>query len=430
MAVQLLYLLLIIITSTITNLAGGELMLQMPLSINPVVQEVITERGEILTLFYATNTEYYSKLSPVDMVISLEQSLSKVMRNTVSGAVVLGIAAKNNGLTTDKLIYNARNRWTVNVSLSEIRAVLTADEEYLYPISDNITLSKLQNLGLRVLGRKYNVSVENQTDALHSSNAITFRAVEQDWIDVVKYITKTKLVMLAEKYDVNMDILAKTLNLTSSELFNVTLGQLDGILAKDLHFLLSTNPPTTDPPTTRAPTVPTTSPTPPEISLPTSQRVGSASTAKATHPIISTASGKPTEGKSEGTTKINLALFVGVAVGLLLLFLASSSVWCFRRKRRDSTQNEKSSKNDVKLNNLWLDKSQQSVSRSPEEPYRAEQSRFVRSASTSALGVDSRFKGLRYSAPRPTSMSFAPSTNRVPISRSSFIYDSRKEIFV
>lgn len=410
-------------------------MLQMPLSINPVVQEVITERGEILTLFYATNTEYFSKLSPVDMVISLEQSLSKVMRNTVSGAVVLGIAAKTNGLTTDKLLYNARNRWTVNVSLSEIRAVLTADEEYLYPISDNITLSKLQNLGLRVLGRKYNVSVENQTEALHSSNASTFRAVEQDWIDVVKYITKTKLVMLAEKYDVSVDILAKTLNLTSSELFNVTLGQLDGILEKDLHFLLSTNPPTTrptttNPPTTRAPTVPATSPTPPEISLPTSQRVGSASTAKATHPIMSTASGKPTEGKSEGATKINLALFVGVAVGLLLLFLASSSVWCFRRKRRNSTQNEKSSKNDVKLNNLWLDKSEQSFSPSPEEQHRAEQSRFVRSASTSALGVDSRFKGLRYSAPRPTSMSFAPSTNRVPISRSSFIYDSRKEIFV
>lgn len=410
-------------------------MLQMPLSINPVVQEVITERGEILTLFYATNTEYFSKLSPVDMVISLEQSLSKVMRNTVSGAVVLGIAAKTNGLTTDKLLYNARNRWTVNVSLSEIRAVLTADEEYLYPISDNITLSKLQNLGLRVLGRKYNVSVENQMEALHSSNASTFRAVEQDWIDVVKYITKTKLVMLAEKYEVSVDILSKTLNLTSSELFNVTLGQLDGILAKDLHFLLSTNPPTTrptttNPPTTRAPTVPATSPTPPEISLPTSQRVGSASTAKATHPIMSTASGKPTEGKREGTTKINLALFVGVAVGLLLLFLASSSVWCFRRKRRNSTQNEKSSKNDVKLNNLWLDKSEQSFSPSPEEQHRAEQSRFVRSASTSALGVDSRFKGLRYSAPRPTSMSFAPSTNRVPISRSSFIYDSRKEIFV
>ena len=457
MAVQLLYLLLITITTTITNFAGGELTLQMPLTINPVVQEVITKRGSILKLFYATNSEYYSRLSPVDMVISLDQSMSKVMRNTVTGAVVLGIAAKSNGLTADKLLYNPHNRWTVNVSSSEIRDVLTTDEQNLYPISDNITLSKLQSLGLRVLGHRYNISVENQTEALDSSNASTYRAVEQDWIDVIKYITTNKLTSLAEKYDVSIDTLAKAINLTSSKLFNVTLGQLDEILSKDLSFLVPTTPsthptkesttpspptttlPTTNPPTltnsptTRSPTVPTTSPTPPEITLPTSLHVGSSSTAKSTHPsnlkIVTTAEGKPTEDKSEGTTKINLALFVGVAVGLLLLFVASSSVWCFRRKRRNAAQSEKG-KSDMKLNNLWLDRIEQPSSPSPEEQHKAEQSRFVRSASTSTLGVDSRFKGLRYSAPRPSSMTFAPSTNRVPISRNSFIYDHRKEIFV
>ena len=448
MEVQLLYLLLITITTTITNFAGGELLLQMPLTINPVIQEVVTKRGTIVKLFSNLDSEFFSRLSPVDMVTSLERSLSHVMRNTVSGAVVLGVAAKSDGLTTEQLLYNPHNKWTVNVSITEIRAVLTTDEPHLYPLSDNITLRKLQDLGFRVLQHKYNISLENQAEMLHSSNASTFQAIEQDWINVVKYITVTKTNSLAKNYGVSVETLAEALNLTSSELHSVTLGELDKILLKDFRFLLSTTPatttnspttnslttnsPTTNNPTTSTPTVPTKSPTPREISLPTSLHIGSETTEKSTQPSpkIVTAAGKPTEGKREGTTKINLALFVGVAAGLLLLLVASSSVWCLRRKRRNCSQNEKNDKKDgVKMNNLWLDKTENPVPPSPEERHQAEQLRFVRSASTSALGVDSRFKGLRYSTPRPSSSTFT-STSQVPISRNSFLYDHRKEIFV
>ncbi len=431
-------------TTTITNFASGELLLQMPLTINPVLQEVITKRGTIVQLFSGLNAEFYSRLSPVDMATSLGQSISHVMRNTISGAVVLGVAAKSNGLTTEELLYNPQNKWTVNISITEIRAVLATDELNLYPFSDNITLTKLQNLGLRVLGYKYNISLENQVEAFLSSNASTFRTIEQDWITVVRYITASKLNKLAERFEVNVETLAKALKLTSSELYNVTLTELDEILLKDWSFLITTTPsgttsiPTTSPPTISttspkiSPTIPTKSPTPPEISLPTSLYFGSETTQKSTQlsfEITSTASGKPTEGKSKGTTTINLALFVGVAAGLLLLLVASSSVWCFRRKRRNSSQNEKSLNNDIKMNHLWVDKTENPIPSSPEDRRQVEHLKFVRSASTSTLGVDSRFKGLRYGAPRPSSSTFS-STTQVPISRNSFIYDRRKEIFV
>ncbi|CAB3983120.1 Hypothetical predicted protein [Paramuricea clavata] len=454
MEVQLLYLLLITITTTITNFAGGELLLQMPLTINPVIQEVITKRGTIVKLFSGLHPEFFSRLSPVDMVTSLERSLSHVMRNTVSGAVVLGVAARSDGLTTEQLLYNPHNKWTVNVSITEIRAVLKTDEQHLYPLSDNVTVRKLQELGFRVLQHKYNISLENQAEMLHSSNASTFQAIEQDWINVVKYITVTKTNSLAKNYGVSVETLAEALNLTSSELHSVTLGELDKILLKDFRFLLSTTPatttnspttnsattnspttnsPTTNNPTTSNPTIPTKSPTPRDISLPTSLHIGSETTEKSTQPspkIVTSAPGKPTEGKREGTTKINLALFVGVAAGLLLLLVASSSVWCLRRKRRNCSQNEKNnSKDGVKMNNIWLDKTENPVPPSPEERHQAEQLRFVRSASTSTLGMDSRFKGLRYSTPRPSSSTFT-STSQVPISRNSFLYDHRKEIFV
>jgi uncharacterized protein (UPF0262 family) len=444
MAVQLPYLLLITITTTITNFAGGELLLQMPLTINPVLQDVIAERGSIVKFFSGLDPEFNSKLSPVDMAISLDQTISNVMRNTISGAVVLGVAAKKNGLTTEQLLYNPQNKWTVNISMPEIRAVLTSDELNLYPFADNITLTKLQNLGVRVLGHKYNISLESHAEALHSSNASTFEAIEQDWINVVNYITANKVNRLAERYKVDTDTLANALNLTLSELYHVTLGGLDEILLKDLSFLIATTPSsTTSIPTTLSPiistvfpttsaTVPTVSPTPPEISLPTSPNIGNEATEKSTQPrldIVSTAPGKPTEGKSEGATKINLALFVGVAAGLLLLLVASSSVWCFRRKRRNSSQNEKATNNNIKMNHLWMDKAESSIPSSPEPQHATDQFKFVRSSSASTLAVDSRFKGLRYSTPRPSSSTFT-SNPHIPITRNSFIYDRRKEIFV
>ena len=444
MAFQLSYILLITITTTLTNCAGGELFLQMPLTINPVIQDVITKRGTIVSLFSELDRNFYGRLTPVDMVISLDSVLSKVMRNTVSGALVLGAAAKSNGLKTEELLYNPHNKWTVNISLTDIKAVLNPDEENLYPFSaDNITLTKLQNLGLRSLELKYNISLKKQAEQLHFSNASTFQDIQQDWINVVKNITANKINNLRKKYGVSVDKLAGVLNLTSTELYDVTLKELDNILLKDFSFLLSTTTQAINNPTsTKLPNSSNQSPTistkPPIISTksPTNARtssfVGNKSTEKSTLAslnLVTTASSKPTEtGKREENTNINLALFVGVAAGLLLLFVASSSIWCFRRKRRNCSQNEKKkSNNDIKMNNLWLDKTE--IPSSPEQPHQTEQLRFVRSASTSTLGVDSRFKELQYKPRRPASSTFT-STTKVPITRHSFIYDYRKEIFV
>ena len=454
MKIQLFYLILITITTTITHFVGGELHLQMPLTINPVVQEVVTERGSIVRFFSGLNSEFYGRLSAVDMVVQLGQGLTQVMRNSVKGAVVLGEAARSDGLRTDQLLYNPRNKWTVNISLTDIRQVLTTSEQHLYPIADNITLSLLQDLGIRVLERKYNLSLGDQTELLHSSNSSTFQAIEQDWINVVMFIAKRKIKELANKHGLEIETLAKALNVSLGEVYNVTLEELDQILLKEFDFYVSTTPKTTTSrPTTTAPSASTSSPSPPTeahtttTKAPTTQTepqsppsknptlptVRSQATGKPTwrNPDITTATaaGEPTEGNSEATKK-NLVLFIGVSAGLLLLLLASSSVWCFRRKRRNSPEKDKSKNtNSVNMNNLWLDKPDGSILSSPEEIREIEHRRFVRSVSASTLGVDSRFKGLKYNTPRPSSTTFA-STTKIPISRNSFIYDSRKEIFV
>lgn len=427
------------ITTTFTNFAAGEHTLQMPLTFNPVLQNLITKRGTIVQLFSSQNPDFYSRLSPADMVISLKQRVSGVMRRTVSGAVVLGIAAKSDGLTTKQLIYNQHNKWTVNVSSREILTVLTSDERHIYPFSDNITLTKLQNLGFRVLQNKYNISLENQAKMLYSSNATTFQSIQQDWIKVVNYITTSTLNKLAINYGVNVKIISQALNLSSSELHKLTLGQLDEILLKDLSFLIptttpdtTTNTPMTGKSTTSIPRATTKAAplTPPMINLPTSHV--NRRTEKSTHAgSDTTVLTEPTKGNSERGTTSNLALFVGVAAGLLLLLVASSSVWCFRRKRRNSLcKDQNSNKNDINMSNLRMDKTDNTVnSASPEEHYKREQLRFVRSVSMSTIGVDSRFKGFKCNSPRSSSTSFT-SSSQVPFTRNSFHYDYRKEIFV
>ena len=81
------------------------------------------------------------------------------------------------------------------------------------------------------------------------------------------------------------------------------------------------------------------------------------------------------------------------------------------------------------MNHLWMDKAESSIPSSPEPQHATDQFKFVRSSSASTLAVDSRFKGLRYSTPRPSSSTFT-SNPHIPITRNSFIYDRRKEIFV
>ena len=130
MAVQLLQVILITTTTiTITNLAYGELFVKMPLTINPIVQDAITGRNIVVQRLYPIDPAFFSRLTPADIVMTLNNvQLLFVMRSTIAGALVLGAAAKSAGLKATQLNYNPSNKWTVNISLTDIESVLNASE--------------------------------------------------------------------------------------------------------------------------------------------------------------------------------------------------------------------------------------------------------------------------------------------------------------
>lgn len=456
MALHLLELVLITITTTITNIACGELFLKMPLTINPVAQDIITERNpSIWKHVYGQDPVFFSRFTPADIVIQLNHSLAFVMRSTIVGALVLGAASKSAGLQTDHLKYQADNKWTVNVSLTDIKSVLNETEKYLLPLSDDITVTALQKFGLRVLEKRFNVSLGKIAKPLHLSTAVNFQSIQNDWIQVVKFITKINVNRLAAKYQVSVTTLAGALNLTLSQLYGMNLNQLDELLSKKFQFvkgsfevivptLMTSTVETTLRATTQTQTSPeekstvsgpsTESSTTPTQSLTTSaanqftDKTIALSFSSTSSSLKTSGVARPTNDSSSGTTTTNLALFVGVAVGLLLLLVASSTVWCFKRKRRTPVNNEKKKPNNndnIKMNNFWVEKSDSEPASTQDEP--RQEVCFLRSPSGSTTGFDSRFKGLYVSR----SSTFIPDVPRNMInSIPDFENDTRREIFV
>lgn len=481
----------------------------MPLTINPVVQDSITVRREIVSRFFSTDPIFFSRLTPADIVMNLNNSLSFVMRKNIVGAVVLGVAAKVAGLQVAKLRYQPDNKWTVNVSLTDIQGVLTEAEKHLLPLSDNITLNALQKLGLRVLQRRYNVSLGNISESLYTSTAMTFQSIQDDWIQVVKFITETNVNRLAARYRVSVSAFAQAFNVTSNELYAMTLDQLDGLLstrftlvrgslkiisptvvsssiteaqsisdnlktitlaskerkspitfvsteltdirtqATSMEETSSTTYPTTFRGTNPSSTISTTV-RPSLPTLPVTTIVGNLLTDRAIslYPtkdsnISSNPSSKrkssgtlttsevvrPTKGTSVGEKDVKkLALLVGVPAALLLLLVASSTVWCLSRKRRYSGDGKnKKNNNDIKIDNFWIEKNDGELATRQDEPGQEEQIHFMRSPGAYA-GFDSRFKGIKYV---PTSSTFdSDAPLRITKSRNDFENDSHQEIFV
>lgn len=449
MAVQLLQVILITTTTiTITNLAYGELFVKMPLTINPIVQDAITGRNIVVQRLYPIDPAFFSRLTPADIVMTLNNvQLLFVMRSTIAGALVLGAAAKSAGLKATQLNYNPSNKWTVNISLTDIESVLNASEKHLLPLSDNITLIALQNLGLRVLEKQFNVSLGRVSKSLSNSTARTFQSIQEDWIRVVKFITKTNVDRLAGKYEISVSALADALNSSASELYDMTLEQLAELLATKFEYVkgslkvlvptvaTSTVQTTSDTTTPLQTTneIPTTSLQETTQTQSTTKVSGEPSTVSRSAATtiggnqMTTEVDRPTDGSSTGgKDSINLALFVGAPGALLLLLVGSLALWCLKRKRRgsgNSTKKKKEKKNNkndnVKMNNFWVEKNDAEVPPISET--------FVRRLS-GINGLDSRFKGLKYV---PTSASFAPEPPPNPISpRIDFQNDYRREIFV
>lgn len=460
MVVHLLQLILLI-TTTITNVACGELFVKMPLTINPVVQDAITGRNVVVKRFYPSDPTFYSRLTPADMVMKLNNiDLTFVMQKTIAGAVVLGVLAKSSGLETKQLNYNPSNKWTVNISLTDIDSVLNASEKHLLPLADNITLVALQNLGLRVLEKQFNVSLGRVSKSLYNSTARTFQSIQEDWIRVVKFITKTNLDRLAGKYQISVSTLADALKLSTSELYDMTLEQLAELLATKFEYVkgslkvvttaatstVETTPDVTTPvqTTNQIPTTTLTQSTtkaagqPSTVSRPAATTIdGAVSTVSSDGNSIGISSttevDRPTEGSSAGKKdSINWALYVGVPAALLLLLVGSLALWYLKRKRRGAGNSTKKKKNekknnnsDIKMNNFWVEKNDAEVL--PIRDETRQQTQSVRRLS-GTNGLDSRFIGLKYI---PTSGTFAPEPPSTTINpRIDFQYDYRQEIFV
>ena len=104
----------------------------MPLTLNPAVQDAITVRGKTVKRFSRQDPTFFSRLTPVDIVMKLNYSLSFVMHKNIAGIVVLGLAAKSAGLQVEQLSYKPNNKWTVRLPMTEIKSVLREDEKRFF----------------------------------------------------------------------------------------------------------------------------------------------------------------------------------------------------------------------------------------------------------------------------------------------------------
>lgn len=201
--------------------------LELPITITPLLQDII-QIDDFTKAIVQAYPNFFKNVTFSDLVKNLNHEPYVELKKRFVGVVALGLAAEENGLTVDNFEFLQVSKWTIALSVQDLADVsnnitlpLRADEETLYAIQDAM---------FKILEKRFNFRTEEIEEHLNATKDEIFAFLEPGWIKVVNFITEKNILALSRNYTVPPLYIAEALNISLSELYNVTLPQLEDIL--------------------------------------------------------------------------------------------------------------------------------------------------------------------------------------------------------
>ncbi len=217
---------LLIFLAIFTSHGKSDTTLQLPITINPLVQDAI-QRDSITNAIIQTEATLFKHVTFNDIVKNLGYPPYRQLENNLKGLVVLGLAAIANGLTVEKLEFLQTSNWTITVSLEELANV---SHNITLPLNDTVPFIIIQEAMFKVLEKRFNFKMDEIAERLSTTKDEIYAFLEPGWIKVVNFITEKNILALSTNYSIPPFYIAEALNMSLSELYNLTLPQLEDIL--------------------------------------------------------------------------------------------------------------------------------------------------------------------------------------------------------
>ncbi|CAB4043580.1 Hypothetical predicted protein, partial [Paramuricea clavata] len=205
--------------------------LHLPLTINRLIQDAI-QRDPLMDAYIQLNKTFFDHATFSDIVNSLDQKPLPQLKKSLTGVIIVGLAAIAHGLTVDKFLQPSK--WTIIMSVEELANV---SNNITLPLNDKVVLITIQEAMFNVLEKRFNFKTEEIAEHLNTTKDEVYAFLEPGWIKVVNFITKKNILALSRNYTIPPFYIAEALNMSLPELYNSTLPQLEDILVNKINII-------------------------------------------------------------------------------------------------------------------------------------------------------------------------------------------------
>ncbi|XP_028398300.1 uncharacterized protein LOC114521914 isoform X2 [Dendronephthya gigantea] len=203
-----------------------EIFIQIPVSISPLVQPAWIEMSRSVSFFYKTDRNFYSKVTPLDVAKNENQEISEIIKKPISVVFLIAASSRiSQILTREKLIYDTgSSKWSYKIP---VKKLISESDGTVTKLTDTMKIYKLQELAMRVLARKYELSVDSILQKHGMNQMELYAADEEQWIKIVGTITDIVIKKRSNEMNLTPCYLAELINKTESETQGFTLQEVD-----------------------------------------------------------------------------------------------------------------------------------------------------------------------------------------------------------
>ncbi|XP_028398281.1 uncharacterized protein LOC114521903 [Dendronephthya gigantea] len=196
----------------------------LPLSLNPVIQTPI-ELSPTLRFFYQNDPEFFSKVALTDVADDTQKDLKDLILMKLS-VVMFTVASSHLAKTLENsdLKYVNGSKWSYSVSVEDL---IAASEGSIVKLDDAMQLYLVQELGMKLLERRFNFNMSEIQSQLGLSRMEFLGANEEQWIKIVGIITEIMINRTSKELGFPPCYLPELLNTTKKNIEGFTLNEVD-----------------------------------------------------------------------------------------------------------------------------------------------------------------------------------------------------------
>jgi hypothetical protein len=220
------YLFIFLAIFSIDDGSASDHTLQLPITINPLVQDAM-QRGNLTDQLIQSNTTFFENVTFNDIVKNLGLKPLPQLKSNSAQLVVLGLAAQAHGLAAKNFEFLQTSKWTITMSVEELA---NDSKNITLPLNDKVPFIIIQEAMFKVLEKRFNFTTDEIAERLNTTKDEIYAFLEPGWIKVVNFITEKNILALSTNYSIPPFYIAEALNMSLPELYNLTLPQLEDIL--------------------------------------------------------------------------------------------------------------------------------------------------------------------------------------------------------